>query len=200
MPETVSFACGLVLDRQAYGSVLLKALARFLQSSEDVPSVLNVDREGLLETLSMPAFQSFAHQATGHVQAIWDAMQLHDGGLPLGHDGYVKLWALSNPKAETDYILVDEAQDMNPVLFGVLKGVQCPVVYVGDPYQQIYEWRGAVNAMEEIVSPHHVLLAQSFPVWSGDRRRCNQGVADVRRVDRFAWFCSYTVGAGTCAS
>ncbi|MGI4755287.1 MAG: UvrD-helicase domain-containing protein [Janthinobacterium lividum] len=162
MPETVSFACGLVLDRQAYVSVLLKALARFLQSSEDVPSVLNVDREGLLETLSVAAFQSFAQQAAGHVQAIWDAMQLRDGGLPLGHDGYLKLWALSNPKAETDYILVDEAQDMNPVLFGVLKGVQCPVVYVGDPYQQIYEWRGAVNAMDEIVSPHHVLLAQSF--------------------------------------
>ena len=49
-------------------------------------------------------------------------MQLRDGGLPLGHDGYLELWALSNPKAETDYILVDEAQDMNPVLFGVLKG------------------------------------------------------------------------------
>lgn len=51
---------------------------------------------------------------------------------------------------------------MNPVLLDVLKQIRCPVVYVGDPYQQIYEWRGAVNAMEEISSPHRVLLAQSF--------------------------------------
>ncbi len=87
---------------------------------------------------------------------------MREGGLPLSHDGYLKLWALSGPRAETDYILVDEAQDINPVLLGVLRQVQCPVVYVGDPYQQIYEWRGAVNAMEAISSPHRVLLSRSF--------------------------------------
>ncbi len=57
---------------------------------------------------------------------------------------------------------MDEAQDMNPVLLGVLHTVECPVVYVGDPFQQIYEWRGAVNAMEAVASSRRVLLAQSF--------------------------------------
>lgn len=162
MPEAVSFSCGLVLDRQTYGGVLLKSLGRFLQSSADAPSPVHIERHGVIETLSVKAFGSFAQQVVGHVQAIWDAMQYRDGGLPLSHDGYLKLWALSRPEAQTDYILVDEAQDMNPVLLGVLKQVRCPVVYVGDPYQQIYEWRGAVNAMEEIASPHRVLLAHSF--------------------------------------
>ena len=162
MPETVSFASGLVLNRQTYGGILLKALGKFLQSSADRPSTLHLDRHGMLETLSQQEFDSFCQQAIGHVEAIWEAMQYRSGGLPLSHDGYLKLWALSRPKAEMDYILVDEAQDMNPVLFGVLEQVQCPVVYVGDPYQQIYEWRGAVNAMETIPSHHRVLLAQSF--------------------------------------
>src|SRR5690606_18232839 len=36
------------------------------------------------------------------------------------------------------------------------------LVYVGDKYQQIYEWRGAVNAMEAIETDHEVKLTQSF--------------------------------------
>jgi superfamily I DNA/RNA helicase len=36
-------------------------------------------------------------------------------GFPLEHDGYLKLWAFSMPRANVDYILVDEAQDLNPV-------------------------------------------------------------------------------------
>ena len=83
-------------------------------------------------------------------------------GLPLGHDGYLKLWALSKPHAQTDYVIVDEAQDLNPVLLNVLEGLDCPIVYVGDPYQQIYEWREAVNAMEAVATRHRVLLSQSF--------------------------------------
>ena len=34
--------------------------------------------------------------------------------------------------------------------------------YVGDSYQQIYEWRGAVNAMEKVPSRRTTLLSQSF--------------------------------------
>ena len=58
--------------------------------------------------------------------------------------------------------MVDEAQDLNPVLLDVLKRAECQVVYVGDPYQQIYEWRGAVNAMEQVQTGHRCLLSQSF--------------------------------------
>ncbi len=89
-------------------------------------------------------------------------MRDKQGGLPLGHDGYLKLWALSTPRARADYIMVDEAQDLNPVLLGVLKSLDCPILYVGDPFQQIYDWRGAVNAMEAVASRHRVLLSQSF--------------------------------------
>lgn len=33
---------------------------------------------------------------------------------------------------------------------------------MGEPYQQIYEWRGTVNAMEQVHTPHRCLLSQSF--------------------------------------
>jgi hypothetical protein len=35
--------------------------------------------------------------------------------LPLGHDGYLKLWTLSHPRSQVDYITMDEAQHLNPV-------------------------------------------------------------------------------------
>lgn len=88
----------------------------------------------------------------------------------MGHDGYLKLWALSRPQARLDYLLVDEAQDINPVVLGVLTRMNCPVVYVGDPYQQIYDWRGTVNAMEHVEAKHRVLLSQSFRFGDGIAR------------------------------
>lgn len=44
----------------------------------------------------------------------------------------------------------------------VMRKQTAQMVYVGDRYQQIYEWRGAVNAMEEIESDETTLLTKSF--------------------------------------
>jgi hypothetical protein len=129
-----------------------------------------IDKNG--KTVVEP--RSLSSQAIEHVRAIWDAMRHKSAGFPLGHDGYLKLWALSRPKAQVDYVMVDEAQDLNPVILGVLRSMKCPVIYVGDPYQQIYEWRGAINAMEQIVSRHRVLLSQSF--------RFGKAIADAASV------------------
>ncbi|WP_292451532.1 3'-5' exonuclease [Mesorhizobium sp.] len=59
-------------------------------------------------------------------------------------------------------MLLDEAQDTNPVVLDVLRRQSAQLVYVGDRYQQIYEWRGAVNAMEAIETDATVSLTQSF--------------------------------------
>jgi superfamily I DNA/RNA helicase len=162
MPASVSFACGLVLERRSYAAVLLDGLKRFLQSCDDAPTRNQVPRYGALETLDEMQFASFTGQAVQHVEAIWNAMRHTTQGLPLGHDGYLKLWALSKPQLSADYLLIDEAQDLNPVLLDVLARNARPVVYVGDPYQQIYEWRGAVNAMDKVTSKYETLLSQSF--------------------------------------
>lgn len=62
-------------------------------------------------------------------------MQSPDDPLPLGHDGYLKLWALSDPVILADYILMDEAQDTNPVVLGVLQRQPAQMIYVGDKHQ-----------------------------------------------------------------
>ena len=174
MPDLVTFRSGVSLPKRTYCSVLLEAVKRFLQSDDQEPQPKHVPRYGCLEALPETQYEDFTEQAAGHVRAIWDAMRHKSAGFPLGHDGYLKLWALAQPKAHADYIMVDEAQDLNRVILGVLRSMQCPVIYVGDPYQQIYEWRGAVNAMEQVVTRHRVLLSQSF--------RFGNAIADAASV------------------
>ena len=89
----------------------------------------------------------------------------------LGHDGYFKLWSLSQLHLDYDFILLDEAQDSNPALLSVLSAQTVPVVFVGDRYQQIYQWRGAVNAMESLKTADVASLTTSF--------RFGQGIANV---------------------
>ncbi len=162
MPESITFDAGMKLPGRTYSALLLDALRRFLQSDDDEPMAKHMPRYGALGAIADAQFYAVCQQSLQHVKGIWDAMKHKGGNLPLGHDGYLKLWALSRPRAQIDYVMVDEAQDINSVLLGVLARLNCPVVYVGDPYQQIYDWRGAVNAMEQVESKHRVLLSRSF--------------------------------------
>lgn len=87
------------------------------------------------------------------------------------HDTYLKLWQLSKPILDFQIIYLDESQDSNPTLLDVVKRqTHCKVVYVGDTYQSIYQFRGAINAMDTIVAPTKV-LSKSF--------RYGQVIADV---------------------
>jgi len=88
----------------------------------------------------------------------------------LEHDHYLKYWALSNPVINSDFILFDEAQDADPIMLNVLSKQQAQVIYVGDRHQQIYAFRGAVNAMQSLEIAE-TRLSQSF--------RFGENVADL---------------------
>lgn len=84
-------------------------------------------------------------QAAGQ---LWRLMQdPSDRRVPMLHDGYLKLYQLSRPQLRFDVILLDEAQDTNPVTLAILEQQHCAKVLVGDPHQQIYQFRHATNAM-----------------------------------------------------
>ena len=65
------------------------------------------------------------------------------------HDHYLKIWALTRPRIPTDYLLLDEAQDTNPVVEHVFLDQRdhAQLVMVGDSAQAIYGWRGARDVM-----------------------------------------------------
>ena len=77
-------------------------------------------------------------------------------------DTYLKLYQLSKPVLNFDIIYLDESQDSNPALLDIVtRQTHCKIAYVGDTYQSIYQFRGAVNAMEMIGAPSKY-LSKSF--------------------------------------
>lgn len=82
-------------------------------------------------------------------QAIFDKMADLNKDISITHDVYLKLWALTDPLIKKDYIFFDEYQDSNPVIAQIIKNQPCQKIFVGDQFQQIYAWRGAVNALQE---------------------------------------------------
>lgn len=86
------------------------------------------------------------------------------------HDAYVKYWQLSNPVIKYDYIMFDETQDAPPVLINIIFNQKCQKIFVGDGYQNIYQFKGGVNAM-------NVLPVESFPMTNAFRY--GQPIADL---------------------
>ena len=55
-----------------------------------------------------------------------------------------------------------EARDTNGCVLSVLRNQAAQIIYVGDRHQQIYAWRGAVNAMEKMDTERESYLTKSF--------------------------------------
>lgn len=69
--------------------------------------------------------------------------------VPMTHDAYLKLYSMNVKQIPVSYIMIDESQDSSPVIMNIInKQKKAQKIYVGDRYQAIYGWRGAVNAME----------------------------------------------------
>lgn len=91
----------------------------------------------------------------------WEDICSPAGRLRFEHDHYLKMWALTEPTLAADFVLLDEAQDTNPVLEEVFLAQDAQRVCVGDPAQQIYAWRNARDVMTGFPADH-LYLTQSF--------------------------------------
>lgn len=104
---------------------------------------------------------------------LWEMMIDTDHKLPMIHDGYLKLFQLEEPDLDYDVILLDEAQDTNPVTQALVERQWGRKVYVGDEHQAIYGFRGARNAMALIEADEEHFLTGSFRFGSGIARVAN---------------------------
>ena len=94
---------------------------------------------------------------------LWQTMcDPGNEAMPMLHDGYLKLYQLSAPRLDYDTILFDEAQDANPVTLAIIRQQSCAKVFVGDPHQQIYQFRYAENAMADPSLTDELFLTESF--------------------------------------
>jgi len=94
---------------------------------------------------------------------VWAEMQEINSPIPMLHDGYFKLYQLSRPRLPYDFVLVDEAQDVNPTLQAIIEAQeQTRIFLIGDTHQAIYSFRGANNAMELMRADQAFGLTGSF--------------------------------------
>jgi hypothetical protein len=89
----------------------------------------------------------------GLARRMWRSLET-DESLPITHDWYFKKYQLSNPRLAYEVTLADEAQDLNPAATALLETqTHAQRIYVGDPNQTLYRFRGAENALGELDLP-----------------------------------------------
>lgn len=150
------------ISPRAWGNLLMETVRRWCISGRPVLSEFDVPLEGVLLDLEPAQQQQIRQLAVADAHRVWEQMVDPNGRLHLGGDGYVKLWALKGPILAGDFIFVDEAQDTNGVTLEVIRNQSAQIVAVGDRYQSIYEWRGAINAMERMPADREARLTTSF--------------------------------------
>jgi AAA domain len=101
-------------------------------------------------------------------ERMWRDLQNPElGRIRFQPDHYMKMWALTEPRVIQDYLMLDEAQDTNPVLGKVVDAQRrhSQLIMVGDSAQAIYEWRGARDVMADF---HGTTLSLSRSFRFGD--------------------------------
>ena len=106
--------------------------------------------------------------------AYWDDLNDPNGDFFLTNSHITKMWALTRPDltkrgsigglvprtlginslGKDGFIFFDEAQDINPVMARVIADQDVQVIYVGDPNQAIYGFRGASDEMSKVDADH----------------------------------------------
>jgi hypothetical protein len=93
----------------------------------------------------------------------WADLARPDGRLKFQHDHYLKIWQLTGPKLEVDVVMLDEAQDANPLIADIVERQEhAQRVMVGDASQAIYAWNGAVDALSKFKADARLQLSESF--------------------------------------
>jgi len=125
--------------------------------------------------------EQFVAQSCHYAQKLWEAMSdPANETIPASHDTYLKLYQLKRPIIEgVDYIMLDEAQDANPAILDILSHQKVQRIYVGDENQQIYGFRGTINAMNTIEGDVYP-LTQSFRFGPAIAQEANKVLKELK--------------------
>lgn len=152
------------LDEPKQFKILKMSMDRFLLDIDPNPTdrhIKAVIGNALKIELEQGIEQQIIDLLLSKLVNLWNDYKDPKGIFKIPAGVYMKLYALSNPKINKDFVLFDEAQDADPLMLHILKCQNIKVILVGDKYQQLYEWRGANNALEKIDGTE-CHLTQSF--------------------------------------
>ena len=94
-------------------------------------------------------------------------------------------WARDYIKRNYDMIFIDEAQDFDDLMLDVLlKDTDIPKIFVGDPMQAIYQWRGSINAFNKL--PIETLFMEFYSTFRIGNPACDK----IRNMFDNCWMIS----------
>ncbi|MCX5066708.1 AAA family ATPase [Micromonospora lupini] len=143
------------------GRLTLDAVGKFLNSADEEPSVQHVAR---VDGYTREQTRDLATYLLPYMRKAWKDLQLQRGGLlKFPPDAYLKMYQLTRPRIPVDYVLLDEAQDLSPVMASLFHFQDhAQRIMVGDSAQAIYAFRGAIDAMAKFHADQRLTLSQSF--------------------------------------
>lgn len=164
----IQLAKRLRLQDETEVTVVKETLRFYLNSADEELSGKHVPRDAQRRFTDAKERRGFVEAMVRGATLLWRLMQdPHKTDFPMSHDGYMKLWLLNGGvlpylEGELQGLFLDEAQDMNPVNWALAQGWNLPTFVVGDSFQQIYAFRGAVDALQKVDYPTRLWLSRSF--------------------------------------
>lgn len=158
------------LTRAFLAGQVMKALRNFCQSADLVPGwrhfeyiqgIDGVDENGARRFTNNDVVRRYLEP---FLAKVWADICDPGGRLRFEHAHYLKLFALlPDPRVSADFVMVDEYQDVAPVMQQIIgKQTHAQIVGVGDSAQSIYGFTGAIDALERMQADHDAWLTQSF--------------------------------------
>lgn len=112
---------------------------------------------------------------------LWEKKKSLTSSVNIEHDFYLKLFHLGKKQLTGSYdiVMLDEAQDSNLLTLDMVNNLNINgVVMVGDPYQQMYEWRNAQDILKLFEAKEYHLLT-SFRVSQNIANIANLLISDI---------------------
>lgn len=140
--------------------IAVATVNRYCHSADDEILARHVPKQN---GMSRQEHNALTASVLPFARRAWVDIRDTEGGLRFEHDHYLKMWALTRPLLPAEVVMLDEAQDSNPVLARIVQdqdGAQ--QIACGDSNQSMYEWRGAIDALDRWNADEVLYLSQSW--------------------------------------
>jgi superfamily I DNA/RNA helicase len=188
------------ISTRTLSHAVLRTVARFCHTADTA-----IARQHLpvLRGLEDPVLHAeLAGLVLPFAEKAWSDLQQPEYGIVrFDHDHYLKLWALTRPRIAAEFLLLDEAQDTNPVVEQVFLDQRnhAQLVMVGDSAQAIYQWRGARDVMTGFDGTA-LSLSRSFRFGPALAQEANRWLAIADAPIRLTGTEAIPTGLGACTT
>ncbi|SIK10336.1 DNA/RNA helicase, superfamily I [Mycobacteroides abscessus subsp. abscessus] len=154
----------------------LETVARYCHSDAEEITAAHVPRHD--DIFVGAGHGALAEVAVRYARHAWKDIEDLEGRLRFVPDYYLKLWALQHPRLDAKVIMLDEAQDTNPVMATLIKNqTHAQQIICGDSNQAMYQWRGAIDALGRWDADEVLYLSKSWRFGQAIAEEANKWLA-----------------------